>query len=155
MTLTNFLLGLSMMTLCLVIQVVVAYWSVRHYVHHLMATPPEATLRLFSGVRPLLVAMVIMMLGNFLQIGLWGGLFHLLGEFSEFQDAVYHSTVNFTSLGYGDIVMTKAWRLLGPLEALNGVLMLGMTAAALMVILQHMIRSQRDALVAGRAEAAR
>ena len=51
--------------------------------------------------------------------------------------------MNFTSLGYGDIVMSKEWKLLGPLEAVNGVLMLGMTAAALMAILQHMIKLQR------------
>lgn len=42
--------------------------------------------------------------------------------------------------------MTKQWKLLGPLEAVNGVLMLGMSAAALMVILQHMIKAQPDGL---------
>jgi galactitol-specific phosphotransferase system IIC component len=40
--------------------------------------------------------------------------------------------------------MTKPWKLLGPLEALCGVLMLGMTAAALMAILQHMIKMLRQ-----------
>ena len=57
--------------------------------------------------------------------------------------------MNFTSLGYGDIVMSKEHKLLGPLEALNGVLMLGMTAAALMVILQHLIKMQHNANPAG------
>jgi hypothetical protein len=152
MILKSFLIGLPMMALCLMVQVAVAYWCVRYYVQHLVTAPADSTLRFVSGVRPLVVAMVMMMVGNFLQIVLWGALFYWLGEFAEFYDAVYHSTVNFTSLGYGDIVMTKAWRLLGPLEALNGVLMLGMTAAALMVILQHMIRAQRDALLAGRSE---
>ena len=38
----------------------------------------------------------------------------------------------------------------GPLEAVNGVLMLGMTAAALMAILQHMIKSQADAIAGAR-----
>jgi hypothetical protein len=42
--------------------------------------------------------------------------------------------------------MSKPWKLLGPLESLCGVLMLGMTAAALMAILQQMIRSQRATL---------
>ncbi len=69
-----------------------------------------------------------------------GGLFVVLGEFAELYDAVYHSAVNFASLGYGDIVMSKDWKLLGPLEAINGVLMLGMSAAALMVILQQLIK---------------
>jgi len=55
-------------------------------------------------------------------------------------EAVYHSAVNFTSLGYGDIVMSARWKLLGPLEAANGVLMFGMTSAGLMAILQQMIK---------------
>lgn len=38
--------------------------------------------------------------------------------------------------------MRKQWKLLGPLEAINGVLMLGMSAAALMAILQHLIKTQ-------------
>ena len=75
-----------------------------------------------------------------------GALFVVLGEFSELYEAIYHSAVNFASLGYGDIVMTKRWKLLGPLEAVNGVMMLGMSAAALMAILQQMIKVQRDAL---------
>jgi hypothetical protein len=50
--------------------------------------------------------------------------------------------VNFTSLGYGDVVMSKRWKLMGPLEAADGVLMVGMTSAALMAILQHLIKLQ-------------
>jgi hypothetical protein len=40
--------------------------------------------------------------------------------------------------------MSKNRKLLGPLEAVNGVVMLGMTSAALMVILQQVIKDQRD-----------
>ena len=75
-------------------------------------------------------------------------LFMWLGEFSEIYEAAHHSAVNFTSLGYGDFVMKKEWKLLGPLEALNGVLMLGMTASSLMAILQHMIKTHGKALSA-------
>jgi hypothetical protein len=91
------------------------------------------------------MAMVIMMLGNFLQIMLWGTLFFWLGEFTDFHQAVYHSGVNFTSLGYGDVVMSADRKLLGPLEALNGILMLGLTSAALLGILQHLTREKQHA----------
>ena len=94
------------------------------------------------GLQPLLIAMLAMMFGTFLQVILWGFLFIWLEEFTELYEAVYHSAVNFASLGYGDVVMQKQWKLLGPLEAINGVLMLSMNAAALMAILQHMIKLQ-------------
>ena len=110
----------------------------RYYVRQMRQVKPEDYSQ--AGIRPLLIAMVAMMLGTFVQVGLWGGLFVVLGEFAELYDAVYHSAVNFASLGYGDIVMSKDWKLLGPLEAINGVLMLGMSAAALMVILQQLIK---------------
>jgi hypothetical protein len=86
------------------------------------------------------VVMIIMMAGNLLQIALWGGIFIALGEFDAFYQAVYHSAVNYTSLGYGDVVMGERWKLLGALEAANGVLMFGITSAALMAVLQHLIK---------------
>ena len=140
MIFTNFMVGLPLMLLCLAIQTLVAFWSVRYYIRSIQGQTGE--LRLRTGLQPLLIAMVAMMFGTFVQVSLWGVLFLWLGEFTELYEAVYHSAVNFASLGYGDIVMQKQWKLLGPLEAINGVLMLGMSAAALMAILQHMIKSQ-------------
>ena len=116
--LKNLAIGLPLMLLCLVVQIAFAFWAVRHYVRRTRqsAHPP---------LQPLLLAMLVLTLGNFVQIVAWGLLFMLLGEFTGLYDAVYHSGVNFTSLGYGDVVMSAGWKLLGPLEALNGILMLG------------------------------
>jgi hypothetical protein len=144
MIITNLMIGFPTMLLCLVIQVALSFWAVRYYVRHGWGTP--APRRFLAGIRPLLVIMLAMTAGNFVQIAVWGILFVWLGEFDELYEAVYHSAVNFASLGYGDIVMSKPWKLLGPLEAVNGVLMVGMTAAALMVILQQLVKAQRDAL---------
>ena len=140
MILANFLVGLAAMLVCLAIQAYVAFWCVRHYVRQIRRAKPGDHSQ--AGIRPLLVAMVAMMLGTFIQVGLWGVLFLVLGEFTDLYEAVYHSAVNFASLGYGDIVMSKYRKLLGPLEAINGVLMLGMSAAALMVILQQLVKLQ-------------
>ena len=65
------------------------------------------------------------MLGNLAQLTIWAVVFWLLGEFDSFVAAVYHSAVNFATLGYGDLVMSEQNRFLGPLEAINGVLMVG------------------------------
>ena len=139
MALSNFLIGLPAMLLCLILQVAVAFSCVRYYVRQTTGGPAHSGF--LAGIRPLLVAMLLMTVGNFLQVALWGLLFLQLGVFGELYEGIYHSAVNFTSLGYGDVVMSKERKLLGPLEALNGVLMLGMTAAALMAILQHLIKT--------------
>jgi hypothetical protein len=138
MTVLNFLIGLPVMLLCLIVQTAVAFWCVRHYVNHL---PQVGSGQGFlAGMRPLIVATLVLLIGNLVQIMLWSALFLWLGEFEQAYDAIYHSAVNFSSLGYGDIVMRRERRLLGPLEAVNGVLMLGMSAATLMAIVQHMIK---------------
>jgi len=143
MTLTNFLVGLPVTLLCLIVQATMALWSVRYFVGKTEMV--EGASRFLQSIRPLLTSMLLMMFGSFVQISLWGALFVCLGEFDDLYQAIYHSAVNFTSLGYGDVVMGEKWKLLGPLEAMNGVLMLGMSAAALMAILQEVIKLQRGA----------
>ena len=136
--LRNLMIGLPIMLVCLALQATVSFWSVRYYVRR--ARGMDADRGLFPHLRPLMVVMIAMVLGTFVQIVIWGVLFLWLGEFKELYEAVYHSAVNFTSLGYGDVVMSARWKLLGPLEAANGVLMFGMTSAGLMAILQQMIK---------------
>ncbi len=148
MTLRNFVVGVPVMLLCLIVQVGVVFWCVRYCARQIGQVPSRTSL--LNAIRPLAVSMLALMIANVLQIALWGYLFVSLGEFEELYPAIYHSAVNFTSLGYGDVVMNQEWKLLGPLEAANGMLMLSMSAAALTAILQHIIRSQADAIVAGR-----
>ena len=143
MTLINFFVGLPVMLLCLIVQATMALWSVHHFVRQTETIAGAS--RFLQSVRPLLTVMLVMMFGSLVQISLWGALFVYLGEFDDLYQAIYHSAVNFTSLGYGDVVMGAKWKLLGPLEAMNGVLMLGMSAAALMAILQEVIKLQRGA----------
>ncbi len=147
MTLRNFVVGVPAMLLCLIMQIAVVFWSVRYCARQ--TDDDRSRTGWLKAVRPLAVAMLAMLIANVVQIALWGALFVGLGEFEELYPAIYHSAVNFTSLGYGDVVMKEEWKLLGPLEAANGVLMMSMTAAALTAILQHIIRSQADAIVAG------
>ena len=87
-------------------------------------------------------AMLALLATALVQIALWATAFVLCGEFSDFEDTFYHSAVNFTTLGYGDIVMSRRWRLLGPLEAVNGSLMLGLSAALLFTVLGQVAESR-------------
>jgi hypothetical protein len=74
------------------------------------------------------------------QVAIWAFAFVICSEFGDFTTAFYHSAVNFTTLGYGDIVMSRTWRLLGPLEAANGVLMFGVAASVLFAVTNRLIK---------------
>ena len=80
------------------------------------------------------------------EIGLWAVLLVLCGEFQEFGAAYYHSAVNYATLGYGDVLLTPAWRLLGPLEATNGALMFGVSAAMVFAVVQRLVLARFEDL---------
>jgi ion channel len=82
------------------------------------------------------------MAAHLMEIGLWAVLFVLCREFPEFGTAYYHSAVNYTTLGYGDMVMSPAWRLLGPLEAANGMLMFGVSTAMIYAVIHRLIQTR-------------
>jgi hypothetical protein len=85
-------------------------------------------------------ALLLIVAAQLVQVAAWAALFIGCGEFDDFSTAFYHSAVNFTTLGYGDIVMSRAWRLLGPLEAVAGMLMFGVSTAVLFRVTEALIR---------------
>jgi hypothetical protein len=89
--------------------------------------------------------MIILIIGNLAQLTVWALIFWVLGEFNEISAAIYHSAVNFATLGYGDFVMSDRHKLLGPLEAINGVLMIGVSTATLMSVFQDTMRKTKRA----------
>jgi hypothetical protein len=138
----NILLGLVVMVVCLLVQALLVVVAIQFYLHHRdrVATPSfGSTLLMISAV------MLVLVLGNFLQIGIWAALFLQLGEFADFGTAAYHSAVNFSTLGYGDIVMSEERRMLGPMQAINGVLMVGVSTAVVMSALQDALKLTRQA----------
>jgi hypothetical protein len=104
----------------------------------------------WGAVAVLGTALAALLATTAVQIALWAAAFVACGEFADFEDAFYHSAVNFTTLGYGDIVMSRRWRLLGPLEAVNGSLMLGLSAAMLFAVLGQVADAHRHAAAGDR-----
>ena len=82
------------------------------------------------------------LVAHLVEIAFWAVLFVMCREFSDFDTAYYHSAVNYTSLGYGDILMTPAWRLLGPLETANGMLLFGVSTAMIFAVIQRLIEAR-------------
>jgi len=102
---------------------------------------------LWPQTRSLGTVVLVLFVGHILQFAIWAALFVYIGEFEKYATAFYFSAVNFTSLGYGDIVMSETWRLLGPLEAANGVLMFGLSAGAMLSLMTWMLRTRQPEAV--------
>lgn len=76
------------------------------------------------------------------EIALWAVLYVVCGEFRDFGTAYYHSAVNYTSLGYGDLIMSPSWKLLGPLETANGMLLFGVSTAMIFAVIQRLVEAR-------------
>ena len=76
------------------------------------------------------------------QIALWAVAFLLCGQISTWETAFYYSAQSYTALGYGDIQLSERWRLLGPLEAINGLLFFGLSTAVLFAIMSQLIANR-------------
>jgi hypothetical protein len=86
------------------------------------------------------------------QIGLWAVALLTVGEISTFEKAFYYSAENYTALGYGDIVLSERWRLLGPLEAVNGLLLLGLSTSVMFAVMNRLIATHLRLLPATGAQ---
>jgi hypothetical protein len=91
------------------------------------------------------------------QIALWAVVFLSSGEVATFDKAFYCSAQNYTALGYGDVPLSERWRLLGPLESINGLLLFGLSTAIMFAVLSHLVakRLWQQPGQPGEAEAAR
>ena len=92
-----------------------------------------------NGLATVMFLMILWM-GHLAQMTVWAAVFVAVGEFDAFAPAFYHSAVNYTTLGYGDIVMSPHWRLLGPQEAAGGWLAFGWSTAAIVTIVIRLVR---------------
>jgi ion channel len=61
------------------------------------------------------------------EISVWGLFYFWQGCLPDAETALYFSGVTYTTVGYGDLVLQKPWRMLAPLEALTGILMCGLS----------------------------
>jgi len=127
--------GMYVLTLCVQmapIAILIRIATSRH---------PHSLTRPSYGANFILIQLVaaFMLLAHLVNIALWAVLFWLCGEFARFEAAYYHSAVNYSSLGYGDIVMSTQWRLLGPLETIDGMVMFGISTALIFALVMRLI----------------
>jgi hypothetical protein len=79
-----------------------------------------------------------------LEIWVYAAVYRVIGALPDFESALYFSTTSFTTLGYGDIVLDKGWRLLGAIEGANGLLLFGWSTAFLLSVVSRMRVLEHD-----------
>jgi hypothetical protein len=88
---------------------------------------------------------LLLVLATLVEVALWALTYTAVGAMTAFEPALYFSMVTFTTLGYGDMVLTEAWRLLASFQAANGVIIFGWTTAMVVALLQRLTRLREGA----------
>jgi len=79
------------------------------------------------------------------EIAVWGLFYLWWGCLPDAEAAFYFAGVTYTSIGYGDLVLAKPWRLLGPIEGLTGILMCGLSAGFFFAVVGRIYASRLEA----------
>ncbi len=89
---------------------------------------------------------VWMFLAIVIEAWLWAQLYlhnPLITTLPDLETAFYFSMVTFTTLGYGDVVLTGQWRALATIQAANGVIIFGWTTALIFVFIQRVYSREK------------
>ena len=72
-----------------------------------------------------------------MDVWLWAAVYLTIGAVASFEESLYFSTTTFTTLGYGDVVLGREWRLLASFEAANGLIIFGWMTALVIAVIQR------------------
>jgi hypothetical protein len=91
-------------------------------------------------VAVMVTTVAVLMLAHVIEVAAWALTYFAFDVTPRGTDNLYFAFVNYTTLGYGDIVPVERWRLLGPMTAMNGVLLFGWSTAVIFEVLTHALR---------------
>ena len=88
-------------------------------------------------------ATLIALARHLMEITLWAFALDMCGAVEDISTAIYSSAGSYTTTG-SDIVLPPRWKLLGPFEAVSGMLMFGLTTAFIFAVIQRLIHARFD-----------
>jgi hypothetical protein len=114
---------------------------------HALVTVVAVGIARSAGLRPtgrprlhlmgvMIATAVVLKVAHTVEILVWAASYGIVQAAAAGSDLLYFAFVNYTTLGYGDITPVREWRLIGPLTAMNGVLLFGWSAAILFEVLR-------------------
>ena len=83
----------------------------------------------------------VLMVAHLVEVLVWSLAYAIVRAAPPGTDLIYFAFVNYTTLGYGDVTPVERWRLLGPMTAMNGVLLFGWSTAVIFEVLRRARKS--------------
>ena len=114
---------------------------------HALVTVVAVSIARTAGLRPtvrprmhlmgvMVATAAVLQIAHTLEVLVWAGAYSVVQAAASDSGLLYFAFVNYTTLGYGDVIPVQAWRLIGPMTAMNGILMFGWSTAVLFEVLR-------------------
>jgi len=104
-------------------------------------TTSRPSLRLIAVM---IATVSFLMAAHLAEILVWSLAYAIVGAAPKGTGLIYFAFVNFTTLGYGDVTPVERWNLLGPMTAMNGVLLFGWSTAVVFEVLRRTLMTSRS-----------
>jgi hypothetical protein len=99
----------------------------------------------FRLIAVMTATVAVLMVAHIAEVVVWTFAYAIVGVAPAGTDLFYFAFVNYTTLGYGDVTPVQRWQLLGPMTAMNGVLLFGWSTAVIFAVLRKaMIQGPTD-----------
>src|SRR5579871_6525686 len=79
----------------------------------------------------------VLMTTHALEVIVWSLVYWIVEAARPEVNLMDFAFVNYTTLGYGDVLPVQNWRLLGPITAMNGVMLFGWSTAIIFEVLRR------------------
>jgi hypothetical protein len=138
----NWAWGLPLIVLSLVIHVfglLYIYVGIVGVLHGRLAH--RRFIPMFAAVMGVSVLLVTIL--HAIEVEIWAFTYLLLGALPDHNTAMLYSLSSMTTYGHAALFLEAHWQLMGALEALNGVLLFGLTTAFLVAIIQKVLAPVR------------
>lgn len=92
---------------------------------------------------PLLIITVVgVFSAHIVQMWLWAIFYMSVGALETFEECLYFSTSTFTTVGYGDLVLNKDWRLISSFQSANGFILFGWSTAFIFEVMSKLYQNE-------------
>ena len=88
----------------------------------------------------LILVFAVVIFLHLTETALWAGFYWSQSLFENYETSLYFSLISYTTIGFGDVVLPKSWRLLGAVEGISGVLLCGVSTAFIFAIVTVLFR---------------
>lgn len=142
---TNLLIAWCLMALCVTVHAIGLTRAFRWLDH----SPALADRRFWPPTWLIIRIAGWLVVLHLIEISIWALFYAFAHGMPDLHTAFYFSSVTYTTVGYGDVVLPREWRLVGEVEALTGILMCGWSTGFFFAVTTHMYRSSGQAETTG------